>query len=203
MWTRKTKCRGGSYRPAVRYRFKAALDGSGNPSAINCRVLASMRATVPGKIIFRRALLIICLLRTWNMFRRSPPVHGGHRSLISLPLQNRHFGRGGHGCRQRPGAIQARPVCKGQTKTGRRHQVQYRPHGDCNKTAAEKSGWGTKKDVAQGFSVYFSHQSYVAQVCEAVMEKGKPAVKKNLCGIRLRASHQPKRCTPPGDGCDR
>src|SRR6185436_13115411 len=44
--------------------------------------------------------------------------------------------------------------------------------------AAEKSGWGTKKDVAQGFSVYFSHQSYVAQVCEVAMEKGKPAVKK-------------------------
>src|SRR5690606_26179566 len=29
--------------------------------------------------------------------------------------------------------------------------------------AAEKANWGKKKDVAQGFSVYFSHRSYVAQ----------------------------------------
>ena len=46
------------------------------------------------------------------------------------------------------------------------------------KMAADKAGWGTKKGVFQGFSVYFSHRSYVAQVCEVTMEKGKPAVKK-------------------------
>ena len=46
------------------------------------------------------------------------------------------------------------------------------------KQAAEKSGWGTKKGVSQGFSVYFSHASYVAQVCEVVMKDGKPVVKK-------------------------
>jgi isoquinoline 1-oxidoreductase beta subunit len=46
------------------------------------------------------------------------------------------------------------------------------------KQVAEKSGWGTKKDVSQGFSVYFSHQSYVAQVCEVVMNDKTPVVKK-------------------------
>jgi isoquinoline 1-oxidoreductase beta subunit len=46
------------------------------------------------------------------------------------------------------------------------------------KLAAEKADWGKKKGVSQGFSVYFSHRSYVAQVCEVKMENGKPAVKK-------------------------
>jgi isoquinoline 1-oxidoreductase beta subunit len=46
------------------------------------------------------------------------------------------------------------------------------------KLAAEKSGWGTKKDVHQGFSVYFSHASYVAQVADVIMKAGKPVVKK-------------------------
>jgi isoquinoline 1-oxidoreductase beta subunit len=46
------------------------------------------------------------------------------------------------------------------------------------KTAAERSGWGTKKNVSQGFSVYFSHASYVAQVGEVMMKDGKPVVKK-------------------------
>jgi isoquinoline 1-oxidoreductase beta subunit len=46
------------------------------------------------------------------------------------------------------------------------------------KEAAAKSGWGTKQNVSQGFSVYFSHASYVAQVCEVIMKAGKPIVKK-------------------------
>jgi isoquinoline 1-oxidoreductase beta subunit len=46
------------------------------------------------------------------------------------------------------------------------------------KTVAEKSGWGTKKGVSQGFSVYFSHASYVAQICDVLMTAGKPVVKK-------------------------
>jgi isoquinoline 1-oxidoreductase beta subunit len=46
------------------------------------------------------------------------------------------------------------------------------------KLVAEKSGWGTKKGVAQGFAVYFSHRSYVAQVAEVAMKAGKPVVQK-------------------------
>jgi len=57
---------------------------------------------------------------------------------------------------------------------------------------AEKAGWGKKKDIAQGFSVYFSHASYVAQVGEVVMQKGKPVLKKIFaagdCGIVVNLS---------------
>jgi isoquinoline 1-oxidoreductase beta subunit len=58
--------------------------------------------------------------------------------------------------------------------------------------AAEKSGWGTNKKVAQGFSVYFSHRSYVAQVAEVAMKKGKPVLEKIYacadCGIVINQS---------------
>ncbi|MEJ7780533.1 MAG: molybdopterin cofactor-binding domain-containing protein, partial [Daejeonella sp.] len=46
------------------------------------------------------------------------------------------------------------------------------------KLAAEKSSWGKNKNVSQGFSVYFSHASYVAQVADVVMQGGMPVVKK-------------------------
>jgi isoquinoline 1-oxidoreductase beta subunit len=46
------------------------------------------------------------------------------------------------------------------------------------KTVAEKAQWGKKKGVTQGFSVYFSHASYVAQVAEVTMKDGKPALQK-------------------------
>ena len=58
--------------------------------------------------------------------------------------------------------------------------------------AAEKAGWGKKQGISQGFSVYFSHASYVAQVGEVVMQKGKPVLKKIYaaadCGIVVNKS---------------
>jgi isoquinoline 1-oxidoreductase beta subunit len=58
--------------------------------------------------------------------------------------------------------------------------------------AAEKAGWGSKKNVSQGFSVYFSHRSYVAQVAEIEMKKSNPVLKKIYaaadCGIVVNMS---------------
>jgi isoquinoline 1-oxidoreductase subunit beta len=60
------------------------------------------------------------------------------------------------------------------------------------KQVAEKAGWGKKKGVAQGFSVYFSHASYVAQICEVAMKEGKPEVQKvyavSDCGQVINSS---------------
>jgi isoquinoline 1-oxidoreductase beta subunit len=44
------------------------------------------------------------------------------------------------------------------------------------KQAAEKSNWKKKPGVHQGFSVYFSHLSYVAQVADAQMVDGKAKI---------------------------
>lgn len=50
--------------------------------------------------------------------------------------------------------------------------------------AKEKSGWGTKVgNVNQGFSVYYSHNTYVAEVAEVSMQQGSPVVDKMYCAI--------------------
>jgi isoquinoline 1-oxidoreductase beta subunit len=56
------------------------------------------------------------------------------------------------------------------------------------KLAAEKANWGkAKPGVSQGFSAYYSHNSYVAEVAEVVMEGDRPKVQKVIaavdCGI--------------------
>jgi isoquinoline 1-oxidoreductase subunit beta len=63
--------------------------------------------------------------------------------------------------------------------------------------AAEKSNWGKDANVMQGFSVYFSHRSYVAQVANIEMENNQPVLKKIFaatdCGIVVNptgANHQ-------------
>src|SRR5690606_6291597 len=58
--------------------------------------------------------------------------------------------------------------------------------------AAEKAQWGKKPNVSQGFSVYFSHRSYVAQVAEIETVNGSPVLRKIYaaadCGIVVNMS---------------
>ncbi len=50
--------------------------------------------------------------------------------------------------------------------------------------AAEKGHWGKPKPgIYQGFSTYYSHNSYVAEVASVVMENGAPKVQKVTCAI--------------------
>ena len=56
------------------------------------------------------------------------------------------------------------------------------------KLVVEKSNWGKAKDgVYQGFSVYYCHNTHVAEVADIVMENNQPVVKKVTvaidCGI--------------------
>jgi isoquinoline 1-oxidoreductase beta subunit len=64
-------------------------------------------------------------------------------------------------------------------------------------TVAEKSNWGKNPNVKQGFSVYFSHRTYVAQVADIEIENGSPTLKKITaatdCGMVINttgANHQ-------------
>lgn len=52
------------------------------------------------------------------------------------------------------------------------------------KLAAEKAGWGkAPAGVHQGFSTFFSHNTYVAEVANVIMENGKPKIKKMTCAV--------------------
>lgn len=52
------------------------------------------------------------------------------------------------------------------------------------KLAAEKANWGNAPaGVSQGFSVYYSHNTPVAEIAEVEMNGGKPVLKKVTCAV--------------------
>lgn len=52
------------------------------------------------------------------------------------------------------------------------------------KMVVEKSNWGNvATDVYQGLSVYYCHNTHVAEVADVVMENGMPVVKKVTCAV--------------------
>ncbi|MBM1107109.1 xanthine dehydrogenase family protein molybdopterin-binding subunit [Aurantibacter crassamenti] len=65
-------------------------------------------------------------------------------------------------------------------------RIQYSPERlqNCIRTAAEKAGWGKQADgVYQGFVAYYCHNSHVAEVADAVIENGMPVITKVTCVV--------------------
>lgn len=65
-------------------------------------------------------------------------------------------------------------------------RIQYSPERleKVIKVAVDKSGWGkTKEGVYQGFSVYYCHNTHVAEVADVVLENDIPVVKKITCVV--------------------
>lgn len=65
-------------------------------------------------------------------------------------------------------------------------RIQYSPERlqGVIRLAVDKSNWGkTENGVYQGFSVYYCHNTHVAEVADIVMENGLPIVKKVTCAV--------------------
>jgi len=193
IWSREDDMTGGSYRPAVRYRFEAALDAGGNLVGYKLRGAGINVGNSTRENNFPSGAVENLLIESVD--HASPITTGAWRAPVTNFL-----------------AFAEQSFIDEVAQTAGKDPVQFRldllqkartkPVGTFNynidrmetviKQAAEKSGWGKKKNVFQGFSVYFSHASYVAQVAEVVLKDKKPVVQKIYavadCGIVINKS---------------
>lgn len=186
IWTREDDMTGGIYRPACRYRFRAALDKDGNLIGYEQRgVGINAGDSTRGGNNFPSGAIPNVLID--SVEHKSPITTGPWRAPITnfLAFAEQSF------LDQIAEASGKDPV---QMRLDLLDKAKKNPVGAIKydidrfkaviQLAAEKSGWGKKKkDVYQGFSVYFSHASYIAQVAEMVKEKGKPVLKKIYCAV--------------------
>lgn len=179
IWTREDDMMGGSYRPAVRYRFEAALDEKGNLTGYKLRGSGINVGNSTREDNFPSGAVDNLLID--SVEHVSPITTGAWRAPVTnfLAFAEQSFldevamAAGKDPVQFRLELLQKakiKPVGAIKYDIGRMETVI--------KQVAERSGWGTKKGVAQGFSVYFAHASYVGQVCEVEMKDGKPVVKK-------------------------
>lgn len=180
IWTREDDVTGGNYRPAVRYHFEAALDSAGNLVGYKCRGVGLNAGNVVREDNFPSGAVDNLLIESIDY--KSPITTGAWRAPITNFLgfaEQAFIDEVAQAAGKDP--VQFRLELLSKARTTPVGAIKYsidRMEGVI-KMAAERSEWGTKKPgVFQGFSVYFSHQSYVAQVCEVIMQAGKPVVKK-------------------------
>ena len=194
MWTREDDMGGGIYRPAVRYRFKAAVDKAGDMTGFMLRGVSMNAGNSTRQDNFPVGAVENVLIDSVDY--KSPITTGPWRAPITNFLayaEQAFLDEVATAVGKDP--IQFRLELLAKVKEKPVGKITYEPDRfeKVIKMAAEKSQWGkTKKDTHQGFSVYFSHNSYVAQVAEIEMKKGKPTLKKVYavtdCGIVINES---------------
>jgi isoquinoline 1-oxidoreductase subunit beta len=193
IWTREDDMSGGSYRPAVRYRFEAALDANGNMIGYKLRGVGMNVGNSTREDNFPSGAVDNLLIDSIEY--KSPITTGAWRAPITNFLayaEQAFLDEVALAAKQDP--VQFRLNLLEKAKKTPVGAVKYdidRMKGVIE-LAAEKSSWGKKKNVHQGFSVYFSHRSYVAQVAEVTMKSGKPMIQKIYaaadCGIVVNLS---------------
>lgn len=185
MWTREDDMTGGIYRPACRYRFRVALDKQNNIVGYTLRGVGINTPNATREHNFPVGSIPNVKIDAVN--HKSPITVGPWRAPITnfLAFAEQSF------FDEVAEAIGKDPV---QMRLDLLDKAKSSPVGDIKydidrfkkviQLAAEKANWGKKgKGVFQGFSVYFSHNSYVAQIAEIVMEKKKPILKKVYCAV--------------------
>lgn len=193
IWTREDDMTGGSYRPAVRYRFSAALDKDNNLVGYKLRGVGINAGNCTREDNFPSGAVDNLLID--SIEHKSPITTGAWRAPITnfLAYAEQSF------IDEVAVAANADPI---QFRLNLLDRAKSKPVGAIKydidrmkaviQLAAEKSNWGKNKNVAQGFSVYFSHRSYVAQVAEMEVRKGVPELKKVIaaadCGIVVNLS---------------
>jgi isoquinoline 1-oxidoreductase beta subunit len=198
IWSREDDLNGGLYRPAVRYRFEAALDESGNMIGYKLKGAGINSGNSTRQDNFPSGAVVN--LKIESVEHKSPITTNAWRAPITnfLAYAEQSF-LDEVALEAGKDPVQFRLELLDKAKNSPTGKIEYdvdRMIGVI-KTAAEKSNWGKDPAVKQGFSVYFSHRSYVVQVADIVQEGGTPVLKKITaatdCGIVVNptgANHQ-------------
>lgn len=198
-WSREDELTGGAYRPAVRYRFEAALDATGNMVGYKLRGVGMNAGNCTRENNFPAGAVENVLIE--SIEHKSTITTNAWRAPITNFLayaEQSFMDEVALAAKKDPVQFRLELLQKAKTSPvgGELGYDADRMIGVI-KTAAEKSSWGKNPDVKQGFSVYFSHRSYVAQVADIAMESGSPVLKKVTavtdCGMVVNptgANHQ-------------
>jgi isoquinoline 1-oxidoreductase subunit beta len=193
IWSREDDITGGAYRPAVRYKFEAALDAAGNMTAYKLRGVGINAGNTTRQDNFPSGAVENVLIE--SIEHKSPITTNAWRAPITNFLayaEQSFLDEVAYAAKKDP--VQFRLDLLKKAKSSPVGTVGY----DVDRMigvvemAAEKSSWGKDASVMQGFSVYYSHRSYVAQVANIEMENNQPILKKIFavtdCGIVVNPS---------------
>lgn len=187
-WSREDDITGGAYRPAVKYRFEAALDSDNKLIGYKLRGVGINAGNCTRENNFPSGSVENLLIESLEY--KSPITTNAWRAPITnfLAFAEQSFlDEVAEAAGKDPVAFRLELLDRAKSNPVGEIHYDIDRMKKVVETVAEKSGWGKKQGVSQGISVYFSHRSYVGQVAEARMVNGAPVLDKIYavtdCGI--------------------
>ena len=190
VYTREDDMTQGTYRPAYKVKYRAALDEAGNLTAFHARGAGVSEGPLTGSAPFPAGgvdnylaeLLVLDTSVTTGAWRapRSNFIAGAEQSFIDEVAEA--AGRD---------PVEFRLALLDRMSTspvGDEIHYEAPRYANTLKLVADKCGWGkSSPDVYRGVSVFYSHNSYVAEVVDMVIRDGRPTIYKVWaavdCGI--------------------
>ena len=183
IWFREDDMGGGVYRPACKYIYRAALDAKGKIIGFHLRGAGINVGNPTRENNFPAGALTDLLVEGHNLESKvttgpwRAPVHNFIAFAEQSFLDEVALATG-----QDP--VQMRLDLLDQVKANPVGKVEYDPERfkGVIALAAKKAGWGAPRPgVFQGFSAYYSFNSYVAQVVEVTLVDNQPRISRVVC----------------------
>ncbi len=185
MFTREDDMTAGTYRPASKYKFRAAIK-EGKITGYHLVGVGINMDNATREDFFPAGTLPNYLVESHNL--ESNITTGAWRAPITNFLayaEQAFFDEVAQDIGIDPIQLRLDLLEQGKANpVGKTEEYDFDKFGGVMKLARDKSGWGKKsKEVYQGFSAYYSHNTYVAEIADVVVEDGVPRVKKITCAI--------------------
>lgn len=179
VYSREDDMTQGTYRPAYKVKYRAALDEAGNLTAFHARGAGVSEGPLTGSAPFPAGgvdnylaeLLVLDTSVTTGAWRapRSNFIAGAEQSFIDEVAEA--AGRD---------PVEFRLALLDRMATapvGDEIHYEAPRYANTLKLVAEKCKWGNSSpDVYRGVSVFYSHNSYVAEVVDMVVRDGRPTI---------------------------
>lgn len=185
IYTREDDMTQGSYRPAYRAKYRAALDDNNNLIAFHVKA-----GGVPSSPLqanrFPAGAIDHYLAESWEFESNiSTGAFRAPRSNFIAGAEQAFLDEIAEITEKDP--IQFRIDLLNKAKNnpvGKNNDYDPKRYAGVLELVRKKSSWGnTLKGVHRGVSAYFCHNSYVANVLDIVVEKGEPVIDKIYCAV--------------------
>lgn len=185
IYTREDDMTQGTYRPAYKMRYRAALDENNNLVGFQVKgvginegpVFANRfpAGTTDNYLAENKAVESNVSTGAWRA-PRSNFVAGAEQSFMDEVAE---------AAGKDPIDFRLELFEKAiNNPVGEENDYEPERYAGVLKLIKEKSGWGKETPgVHRGVSAYFCHNSYVAQVVDVVVDSGKPKVQKVWCAV--------------------
>ncbi|WP_268033930.1 xanthine dehydrogenase family protein molybdopterin-binding subunit [Algoriphagus sp. PAP.12] len=198
VWSREDELTGGAYRPAVRYKFSAALDDAGNIIGYKLKGVGMNAGNTTRENNFPSGAVENVLIESIS-YDSSITTNAWRAPITNFLAYAEQSFLDEVALAAGKDPVQLRLELYERAKNNPVGELGYNVNRmiAVTKEVAEKSNWGKNPNVKQGLSVYFSHRSYVAQVADIEMDAGSPTLKRITavtdCGMVVNptgANHQ-------------